>query len=112
MIKLCEITKLLRLFSYPELRFESADTYVSVMFWGCCLAAMIVGTLFGAMNGVLITRFKVPPFIATLGVMTICRGLTMLYTGDSPSLTLAMDLSSWAQDGCWASLCLFGWQSL
>ena len=63
---------------------ESADTYVSVTFWGCCLAAMIVGTIFGAMNGVLITRFKVPPFIATLGVMTICRGLTMLYTGGFP----------------------------
>ena len=45
---------------------------------------MIVGTIFGAMNGVLITRFKVPPFIATLGVMTICRGLTMLYTGGFP----------------------------
>ena len=60
------------------------DTYVSITFWGCCLAAIMVGAVFGAMNGVLVCRFKVQPFVATLGVMTICRGLTMLYTGGFP----------------------------
>lgn len=60
------------------------DTYVSVTFWGCCLAAIVVGAVFGAMNGALVCHFKVQPFVATLGVMTICRGLTMLYTGGFP----------------------------
>lgn len=64
--------------------FTSMDSYVSFTFWGCCLAAIVVGALFGAMNGTLVCHFKVQPFVATLGVMTICRGLTMLYTGGFP----------------------------
>ncbi len=35
----------------------------------------IVGALLGAVNGIIITKFKVAPFIATLGTMYICRGL-------------------------------------
>jgi ribose/xylose/arabinose/galactoside ABC-type transport system permease subunit len=39
---------------------------------GFCL---IVGMLIGAVNGLLVTRFNVPPFIGTLGMMYIARGL-------------------------------------
>jgi ribose transport system permease protein len=35
-------------------------------------------------NAFWITRFGVPPFIATLGMLTIARGLTMLWTGGFP----------------------------
>lgn len=63
---------------------ESMDVYVGFTFWGCCLAALLVGGGLGAFNGLMVTRFKVPPFVATLGVMTIARGLTMLYTGGFP----------------------------
>ena len=66
----------------------SLNTYVGFTFWGCCLAALFVGAIFGAFNGLLVTRFKVPPFVATLGVMTIARGLTMLYTGGFPITNL------------------------
>lgn len=62
----------------------SADTYIGFTFWGCCLGALLTGALLGAFNGALVTKFKVPPFVATLGVMTIARGLTMLYTGGFP----------------------------
>jgi len=48
-------------------------------------AAIVIGILVGAslglFNGVAITRFKVPPFVATLAMLTIARGLTKLYTG-------------------------------
>ena len=37
-------------------------------------AAVLVCTLFGLVNGVIITRLRVVPFIVTLGMMLICRG--------------------------------------
>ena len=48
------------------------------------LAALGVGALAGLVNGVIITRGKIPPFIATLGMLTVARGLTLLYTGGQP----------------------------
>ena len=64
------------------------DTYFGFTFWGCCLGALAAGAALGAFNGIVITKFKVPPFVATLGVMTIARGLTMLYTGGFPITNL------------------------
>src|SRR5690606_19273849 len=43
-----------------------------------------VGWSLGWFNGWTITRFKVPPFVATLAMLTIARGLTMLWTGGFP----------------------------
>lgn len=39
------------------------------------LITILLGALVGALNGIVITKFKVAPFIATLGSMYICRGL-------------------------------------
>lgn len=36
----------------------------------------------GLINGVLVGKFKLPPFIATLGTMTICRGLAEIVNGN------------------------------
>ena len=44
--------------------------------WVAFFAGLIVGLLCGAVNGAIITRLKVPPFIATLGMYSIARGLT------------------------------------
>ena len=48
----------------------------------------------GIVNGVLVGKFKLPPFIGTLGTMTICRGIAQLVnnnynTGDIGTETLA-----------------------
>lgn len=43
-----------------------------------------IGGLLGLVNGLIITRFKVPPFVATLGMMTIARGLALTYTEGKP----------------------------
>jgi ribose transport system permease protein len=43
-------------------------------------AGILVGTTFGLFTGVLISRFKIPPFIVTLGMMMIARGVTMVLT--------------------------------
>jgi len=48
------------------------------------LLGMIVGVLLGLFNGLLITRAEIPPFIATLGTMTVARGLTLVYTDGRP----------------------------
>lgn len=40
------------------------------------LAAIFVGALLGECNGILITKGKIPPFIATLGAMKILRSVT------------------------------------
>lgn len=52
------------------------------------LAALLVGLLIGAINGALIAYTGIPAFIATLGMMTIVRGATYLYTDGKPVSTL------------------------
>ena len=48
------------------------------------LAACAVGALVGLINGTLVARTGIPPFIATLGTLTAIRGLALLYTGGRP----------------------------
>ena len=40
-----------------------------------------VTTLFGLVNGLLVTRIKLPPFIVTLGTLNIAFAITQLYSG-------------------------------
>jgi ribose transport system permease protein len=51
---------------------------------GAIVAAVLVGAVLGAFNGIAITRFHLPAFVATLGMLSIARGLTMLWTGGFP----------------------------
>src|SRR5690606_34453231 len=44
-------------------------------------AALAVGVLVGVVNGLLITRVKLAPFIATLATMGACMGTTLVVTG-------------------------------
>jgi len=48
---------------------------------GAIVAGIFTGLALGFFNGIAITRFKLPPFVATLGMLSIARGLTMLWTG-------------------------------
>ena len=48
------------------------------------LLAVLVGLAAGAFNGVLVAKRNVPPFIATLGMLVIARGLTYVYTDGGP----------------------------
>lgn len=48
------------------------------------LVSAMLGALMGRVNGLLITKGKVAPFIATLATMTIYRGLTLVYTNGNP----------------------------
>jgi erythritol transport system permease protein len=46
--------------------------------WIVMLIALLVGVLVGAINGLLITRLNVTPFIATLGMLYVARGAALL----------------------------------
>ncbi len=50
----------------------------------CVGAGLLVGILFGAFNGLLITGIGLPPFIATLGSLSIGRGLMYIVTRGVP----------------------------
>lgn len=52
--------------------------------FGAVFAGVLVGLGLGWFNGFAITRFRLPPFVATLGMLSIARGLTMLWTGGFP----------------------------
>jgi ribose transport system permease protein len=45
------------------------------------LAGVLVGGVCGLVNGLAVTRLKLPPFIATLGMMLIARGIALQITG-------------------------------
>ena len=44
------------------------------------LIAIIVGVICNLINAIMITKFKVPPFIATLAMLTMARGAALKYT--------------------------------
>ena len=48
------------------------------------LVILGVGTLVGLCNGLLVTKVGLPPFIATLGMMSIAKGFSLLITMGSP----------------------------
>ncbi|QLB20797.1 sugar ABC transporter permease [Vespertiliibacter pulmonis] len=48
------------------------------------IICLVLGTLIGWLNGLGVTKLKLPPFIVTLGGMTIWRGLTLVINNGSP----------------------------
>lgn len=55
------------------------------------ILGILVGFILGAVNGFLITKMKLQPFIATLGTMSIYRGLAYTLTGGLPVLNIPKD---------------------
>jgi ribose transport system permease protein len=62
----------------------SMDLFIGFTTLGGVLVALIVGLVLGLFNGWVITKFSLPPFVATLAMLTIARGATMLYTQGIP----------------------------
>lgn len=48
------------------------------------VSALILGSLLGMLNGAAVAYLRIPPFIATLGMMTVARGLALSYTQGRP----------------------------
>ncbi|GHG59874.1 ABC transporter permease [Sinomonas cellulolyticus] len=52
--------------------------------WLALAAAVVVGLVAGAVNGFVVARMNVPPFIATLGMLTLASGLAYVVGGGAP----------------------------
>lgn len=55
-----------------------------VNLWLVLLLVVVVTTLFSFLDGVIVSIFHVPPFLATLGMQTIIYGIACVYTGAQP----------------------------
>jgi inositol transport system permease protein len=59
---------------------------------------LLTGAACGLVNGVLVTRGGVAPFIVTLGMMTIARGLALILSGGRPVADMSESLTRLAGD--------------
>jgi ribose transport system permease protein len=69
--------------------FCSVIAGVVLTYWGLplplgILAAIAAGTLCGLASGTFVAKMKIPPFIATLGMMLMLKGLSLVISGTRP----------------------------
>ena len=69
--------------------FAAVTSGVFITNWGLpmglgVIAPLIAGTLCGAVSGFCIAKLKIPPFIATLGMMQALKGLNLIISGVKP----------------------------
>lgn len=65
------------------------------------LAAIAVGIAGGAIQGLVVTRLRVPPFVATLGGLTAFRGAALWFSGGGPISGFNPDYTWWGQGRIW-----------
>lgn len=80
--------------------FSAVLTGVFITMWKLpipvgILGGLLAGALAGLVNGTLISRMKIPPFIATLGMLYVTKGLSLviselkpIYFNDTPSFRM------------------------
>lgn len=61
-------------------------------------AGLFIGVLCGAANGFFVAKCGIPPFIATLGMMTLLRGCVLVYTKGAP-IPIREDAYKWVGKG-------------
>ena len=59
---------------------EATGPIVAVETFGFMLVGLLAGTLCGVVNGLLITRVRITPILATLGTMQLLNGLAIVWT--------------------------------
>ena len=62
------------------------------------LLAIAVGLIAGTLNGALIAILRIPPFVITLGMMVIARGLALILSNGSSISPMGESLNSWAEN--------------
>lgn len=89
------------------------DSALEFTVHGAILAGILVGAFLGWFNGLMITRVRIPPFVATLGMLSIARGLTMLWTKGfpitglgSPFAAIGTETAAGIPVPVWISTCL------
>ena len=64
---------------------------LNVNVWVTIPIGLICGCALGFLNGIMVAEFKLPPFIATLGMMSIARGAAFTISGGAPIYSLPQD---------------------
>jgi ribose transport system permease protein len=69
--------------------FAGVMAGVFIVFWGLpvwigVIGAILAGSCAGFVNGVVIAKMKIPPFIATLGMLYVTKGLSLVISGLRP----------------------------
>ncbi|MCQ5130134.1 ABC transporter permease [Butyricicoccus faecihominis] len=63
----------------------------------CFAVAMLIGIVLNYISGSMITWFKLPPFIATLAIMSLAEGMSYLYSGGKT--IKGLDKLKWLSQG-------------
>lgn len=71
------------------------DDAVGYGWFAAMIAAILVGTFCGWLQGTAITKLKVPPFVVTLGGLSIFRGLTLWFSNGGPISGFDADFRWW-----------------
>jgi len=66
-----------------------------------CSATVIIALVYGALNGILITKLVMPPLIATLGMMTALRGTAFIITDGLPVFGFSATFGDFAKNSLW-----------
>ncbi len=74
---------------------QGFDTYVSITI------GLGIGLILGAVNGLMIVKGGIPPFVATLSMLAIARGLTLVYTDGRPIAGLDEQFIFWGTGQVW-----------
>jgi ribose/xylose/arabinose/galactoside ABC-type transport system permease subunit len=78
-------------------RFTVGDDTIGFGWPLAALAAIAVGLIGGLLQGVAITRLKVPAFVVTLGGMSVFRGAALLFASGGPISGFQPDFTWWGQ---------------
>ncbi|MEI7026353.1 galactose/methyl galactoside ABC transporter permease MglC [Paenibacillus sp. y28] len=92
---------MLQIEEYPRRFFPDLG---QLPLWVPVVLAVLAGLLVGLINGIIVARFHVPPFIATLGTMVIVYGANSLYFDMKPNESqpiggLREDFTTWFGTG-------------
>ena len=78
-------------------RFTVGDEAIGYGWPLAALAAIAIGLIGGSLQGIAITRLKVPPFVVTLGGMSVFRGAALLFAAGGPISGFQPDFTWWGQ---------------
>ena len=58
--------------------------FIDLNIWFVLIIVISICAIFGLFNGIIISIFKVPPFLATLGMQQVIYGINLVYSGADP----------------------------
>ena len=92
----CLAATLLQKPDFAGRRYDWPEVNIFVAF----LIVLALGALIGFVNGVIIAKLNVPPFIATLGTQTIVYGICLIFTDSQPIGSFKQSYSDFV-NGTW-----------